>query len=167
MRRPLCRKRVSQQKPNSSEEIVIPTEIPISSPTATPTPKLTALQEMAIGEAKKWIDGAHVSRKALIEFLEMQNFTYSEAVFAADNCGADWKEEAFQTLEVLGKYLVYTRETAKERLMNEITILPEEVNNVLQKRNIEWVLEKTWLWRVKSLPESFFIRRVMKNQMPL
>ena len=35
------------------------------------------------------------SLNELLDQLEYEGFTYGEAKYAADNCGANWKEQAF------------------------------------------------------------------------
>ena len=35
-----------------------------------------------------------ISYKKLVEQLEYEQYTHEEAVYAVDNCGADWNEQA-------------------------------------------------------------------------
>ena len=56
----------------------------------------TGNEKAALNKAKSYIDRTTrgYSRSYLIEQLEASGFTASEAEFGADNCGADWNQEA-------------------------------------------------------------------------
>ena len=42
------------------------------------------------------LDAMPFSLNELIDQLEYEGFTYGEAKYAADNCGANWKEQALR-----------------------------------------------------------------------
>ena len=49
----------------------------------------------ALASAKSYLDAMAFSYNGLIYQLEQyENFSHSEAVYAAENCGADWYEQA-------------------------------------------------------------------------
>lgn len=48
----------------------------------------------ALEQAERYLDLTGFSYQGIIEQLEYEKYTHEEAVYAADNCGADWKEEA-------------------------------------------------------------------------
>lgn len=56
----------------------------------------TGNEKAAFNKAKSYIDSTTrgYSRSYLIERLKDSGFTLSEAEFGADNCGADWNQEA-------------------------------------------------------------------------
>ena len=59
------------------------------------TPKITTIGEKnALKQAKLYLDVMPFSYKGLIEQLEYEGYSYSEAVYGADNCGADWYHQA-------------------------------------------------------------------------
>lgn len=58
------------------------------------TPSITTGQSNALAAAKDYLDYAAFSYTGLIEQLEYEKYTNEEAVYAADNCGADWDEQA-------------------------------------------------------------------------
>lgn len=59
----------------------------------------------ALDKAKKYLDYTAFSKSGLIEQLEYEGFSNSEAQYAVSNCGADWYEQAAKKAE---KYLEYT-----------------------------------------------------------
>ena len=62
----------------------------------TKTTTMTSGQRNALKEAKSYLSVMPFSYKGLIEQLEYENYTHSQAVFAADNCGANWKDQALK-----------------------------------------------------------------------
>ena len=55
---------------------------------------VTLGMENALEKAKRYMELTGFSYQGMIEQLEYEKYTHEEAVYAADNCGADWKEEA-------------------------------------------------------------------------
>lgn len=51
-------------------------------------------EKNALDKAKSYLDYTAFSKEGLIEQLEYEGFTNAEAKFGADNCGANWKEQA-------------------------------------------------------------------------
>lgn len=79
------------------ETVRTPSNTPAS---AVPTPStpasltVTTGEKNALSKAKDYLDFTSFSYSGLIEQLEFEGFTHSEAVYGADNCGADWYEQA-------------------------------------------------------------------------
>jgi len=48
----------------------------------------------AVQKAKEYLDFMHFSYEGLVEQLEFEGFTHSDAVYGAEHCGADWYEQA-------------------------------------------------------------------------
>jgi len=69
---------------------------------AEPSPKpapadpsgMTTGQRNALEHAKRYLNISAFSRSGLIEQLEYEKYSNADATFAADNCGADWNEQA-------------------------------------------------------------------------
>ena len=51
-------------------------------------------QKNALETAKAYLDYMPFSYSGLIEQLEYEKYSTADAVYAADNCGADWDEQA-------------------------------------------------------------------------
>lgn len=66
---------------------------------------LTAGQKNALKEAINYLDYMPFSREGLISQLEYEGYTNEEAVFAADNCSADWNAQALRDAK---NYLDYS-----------------------------------------------------------
>lgn len=83
---------VQSQVPESPSQAPAPssaTPEPKSSAPSTPIGYLNALES-----AKRYLRVMAFSYSGLISQLEFEGYTTEEATYAADNCGADWKEQA-------------------------------------------------------------------------
>ena len=54
----------------------------------------TRSQSNALQRARDYLDTMPFSHQGLVEQLEFEGYSHSDAVYAADNCGADWYEQA-------------------------------------------------------------------------
>lgn len=68
--------------------------IPGTSAPAETLPTVTMGERNALGKAKEYLDVIAFSYSGLIEQLEYNGFSKEEATYGADNCGADWNEQA-------------------------------------------------------------------------
>lgn len=68
-------------------------------------PAWTTAQKNVMAKAKAYLGYTAFSYSGLIEQLEYEKFTHEEAVWAADNCNADWNEQAVFMAKA---YLDYT-----------------------------------------------------------
>lgn len=50
----------------------------------------------ALAKAESYLRSSSFSYTGLIDQLEFSGFSESEAIYAADNCGADWKDQALK-----------------------------------------------------------------------
>lgn len=60
---------------------------------------MTMGQKNALASANSYLRVFAFSYSGLIEQLEYEGYTTEEATFAADNCGADWFEQAAKSAE--------------------------------------------------------------------
>lgn len=58
------------------------------------TAEITMAQNNALKKAKEYLRIMAFSYSGLVKQLEYEGYTSSEATYAADNCGADWNEQA-------------------------------------------------------------------------
>lgn len=65
----------------------------------------TIEQSAALDTAKNYLSFSAFSHDGLVDQLEYEGYSNEDAVFAADNCGADWKEQALKSAE---SYLDFT-----------------------------------------------------------
>lgn len=61
------------------------------------TSDMTMGQKNALQTAKSYLSFSAFSYDGLIEQLEYEQYSHEDAVFAADNCGADWFEQALNS----------------------------------------------------------------------
>lgn len=73
------------------EEPTQPTEPEID------TSNMTMGQKNALQSAKDYLAFSAFSYSGLIEQLEYEQYSHDDAVFAVDNCGADWFEQALES----------------------------------------------------------------------
>lgn len=74
------------------EETAAPATPP--APAEPEKPKLTKGQENALGAAEHYLAYTAFSHAGLVEQLEFEGYSTEDAKFAADNCGADWNQQA-------------------------------------------------------------------------
>lgn len=63
------------------------------------TIQMTMAQKNALASAKNYLRFAAFSYEGLIEQLEYEKYAKEDATFAADNCGAEWYEQALKSAE--------------------------------------------------------------------
>lgn len=73
---------------NNSEDIATTT------PTPEPTPEISLEYSNALSKAHDYLDFTSFSYSGLIDQLEFEGFSTEACTYAADNCGADWNEQA-------------------------------------------------------------------------
>ncbi|WP_159449219.1 Ltp family lipoprotein [Demequina sp. NBRC 110055] len=69
------------------------------------TSSASASQVQAVRQAESYLDYTAFSRDGLVDQLEYEGFSHDDAIYGADNAGADWNEQAVLSAE---SYLDYT-----------------------------------------------------------
>lgn len=89
---------VQESKPTSApKQTDSPSPDQTARPTAQPTSDQTAPtagMKNALSSAKRYISILSFSHEGLIKQLKYEGYTDDEAKYGADNCGADWMEQA-------------------------------------------------------------------------
>lgn len=70
----------------------------------------------AVSYATKRLEFMPYSRQGIITYLTDLGFTDEEAQYGADNCGADWYEEAAECAESYLEYMSFSRESLIDQL---------------------------------------------------
>lgn len=78
--------------------------------------KATIGEKNALDTALSYLRYSSFSYSGLIEQLEFEGYTHEEAVYGADNCGADWDEQAALTAQSYLDYSAFSREGLIEQL---------------------------------------------------
>lgn len=101
----------------------IPSENISSSTAATSstpkTPTVTTGQKNALNRAKQYLRTMPFSYTGLIEQLEYEQYSHDDAVYAADNCGANWSEQAAKKAKSYLNTMAFSRKGLIEQLQYE------------------------------------------------
>ena len=76
----------------------------------------TTGERNALQTAHSYLNVMAFSRQGLIEQLEYEGYTYSEAVYAVDHCGADWNEQAALTAQEYLNVMSFSRSDLIDQL---------------------------------------------------
>ena len=79
----------------------------------------TTGQKNARKKAESYLELMPFSYQGLIDQLEFDQFTHEDAVYAADNCGADWKEQAARKAETYLELMSFSKEKLIEQLEHD------------------------------------------------
>ena len=77
---------------------------------------LSAAYTQATNSAKEYLDVMPFSRKGLIEQLEFEGFTTSQATYGVDHSGANWKEQAVKSAKSYLDLMSFSRKGLIEQL---------------------------------------------------
>lgn len=80
---------------------------------------ITTGQRNALNQAKSYLEWSAFSYDGLISQLEYEKYLHEDAVFAADNCGADWNEQAVKSAKSYLEFSSFSRDRLIEQLEHE------------------------------------------------
>lgn len=87
--------------------------------TNAPSGSSTIGEKNSLAKAKNYLDIMPFSYSGLVEQLEYEGYTHSEAVYGADNCGADWNEQAEKQAAKYLALMPFSRQELIEQLEYE------------------------------------------------
>ena len=90
-----------------------------STPTTSTSTSPTLGERNALNSAKSYLEFMAFSYSGLIEQLEYEGYSNSEATYAADNCGADWNEQAAKSAKSYIDVMSFSRSGLIEQLEYE------------------------------------------------
>jgi len=76
----------------------------------TPEPETTLGEKNALRTALDYLSYASFSYSGLVKQLEFEGYIHEEAVYGADNCAADWNEQAALKAEEYLGYSAFSRD---------------------------------------------------------
>ena len=79
----------------------------------------TTSQKNAVRAAENYISVMPFSFKGLVEQLEYEGYSHSDAAYGANRCGADWKEQAAKSAEAYLSLMPFSRKELIEQLEYE------------------------------------------------
>lgn len=80
---------------------------------------MTTGQKNALAKAKDYLSIMAFSRSGLIRQLEYEKFSTEDATFAADNCGANWNEQAAKKAQDYIDMMSFSRQGLIDQLKYE------------------------------------------------
>lgn len=83
------------------------------------TIELSMSQSNAMRSASSYLSVMPFSHDGLVEQLEYEGYPYEDAVFAADNCGADWNEQAAKSARSYLDIMPFSRQGLIDQLVYE------------------------------------------------
>lgn len=89
---------------------------PAPTPTPTPTPSVTVSQKNALAKAKSYLNYTAFSHDGLVAQLEYDQFSHADAVYGADNSGANWNEQAAKKAKAYMEYSAFSRGSLIDQL---------------------------------------------------
>ncbi len=103
----------------SDEEKSTESTAETSETTQTTTQSMSLEEKNALSMAKQYLNYTAFSESGLIKQLEYEGFSTEIATFAAENCGADWNEQAAKMAEQYLNYTAFSRSGLIEQLEYE------------------------------------------------
>ncbi|MCV7115513.1 Ltp family lipoprotein [Mycolicibacterium setense] len=91
----------------------------LSGPMVPLEPAPTVSQRNAVRAAKDYLDYSAFSRQGLIEQLEYEDFSTTDATFAVDSITVDWNEQAAKAAKAYLDYSAFSRGGLIEQLEYE------------------------------------------------
>ena len=76
-------------------------------------------QKNALAKAESYLKVMPFSYEGIIEQLEYDKFSHEDAVYAANNCGADWNEQAAKKAKSYLNLMGFSRDGLIEQLQYE------------------------------------------------
>lgn len=99
----------ASETPPAETPQVAPAEVEPVKPVETPKVVETVSQKNAVKKAKSYISFAGFSRDGLVGQLEYDQFSNSDAIYGADNSGADWNEQAAKKAKSYMEFSSFSR----------------------------------------------------------
>lgn len=109
----------AQTSPSQSDDTRIQEDTSLQKKPTQDTSSITTGQRNALDSAKSYLRYMAFSYEGLIDQLEYEGYTYAEAKYAVDNCGADWYEQAVACAESYLEYMSFSRSDLIDQLEYE------------------------------------------------
>ena len=72
-----------------------------------------------MSSARSYLEFSAFSYDGLIKQLEFESYSHEDAVFAVDNCGADWNEQAVKSAKSYLEMSSFSKDSLIEQLEYE------------------------------------------------
>ncbi|MBE6037764.1 MAG: hypothetical protein E7218_00975 [Anaerofustis stercorihominis] len=116
--------------------------VPVKEPahSITVPENMTDVQEEALKEAHKQLEYFDISYNELVETLQWMGYSFDDAIFAAEYCGADWYDEAHKC----ARYYVECSYFSYTGLIDQLTFdgfTEEEIKYAVENCGADWYEE--------------------------
>jgi len=85
------------------------TPAPTPTPKPTPVSTQTVSQKNAVAKAQSYLGYSAFSHDGLVAQLEYEQFSHADAVYGADNSGANWNEQVAKKAKSYMEYSAFSR----------------------------------------------------------
>lgn len=106
--------------PAKTEDKPAPTQVKqTDNQNTSPISSETISQKNAVKKAKSYLGYSAFSHDGLVAQLEYEQFSHADAVYGADNSGANWNEQAAKKAKQYMEYSAFSRGSLIEQLKYE------------------------------------------------
>jgi len=106
--------------PAKTEDKPAPTQVKqTDNQNISPVSSETISQKNAVKKAKSYLGYSAFSHDGLVAQLEYEQFSHADAVYGADNSGANWNEQAAKKAKQYMEYSAFSRGSLIEQLKYE------------------------------------------------
>jgi TM2 domain-containing membrane protein YozV len=95
------------------------TTTPATTPEPSTSPSITTSQKNALSKARSYLSLSAFSHDGLVAQLEFEKFPHDDAVYGADNSGADWNEQAAKKAKSYLSLSAFSRQGLIDQLIYE------------------------------------------------
>lgn len=103
----------------TEKEVESSVEEPTETESLTEKEEITLGMRNALSKAKDYLNYTAFSYTGLIKQLEYEGYSNEEATYGADNCGADWNEQAAKKAQSYLDYTSFSRQGLIDQLIYE------------------------------------------------
>ena len=109
----------TEKTENSSKETTSATSDDTDQSPTLPTSSEAVSQKNAVVKAKSYLGYSAFSHDGLVVQLEYEQFSHADAVYGADNSGANWNEQAAKKAKSYMEYSAFSRGGLIDQLLYE------------------------------------------------
>lgn len=106
-------------KPATATDVDRKPTPPTTEENSAPTPSETVSQRNAVRSAKAYLNFSAFSHDGLVAQLEYEKFSHADAIYGADNSGANWNEQAAKSAKQYLEQSAFSRSGLIDQLLYE------------------------------------------------
>lgn len=110
---------IIEEKATATNSAPVVLALPENNKNVAQTPSETVSQKNAVRSAKDYLGYSAFSHDGLVDQLEYEKFSHADAVYGADNSGANWNEQAAKSAKQYMEHSAFSRGSLIEQLIYE------------------------------------------------